>query len=116
MNKMILGFVVMGLSTLSFAAHAEVEITGSCLEKIESAIDDTNEDDTGCVKGAYVDSVLDVRGDVYSVSYGRSVCEGYINGEADATLKDITQKTRGGKTVISECKVVNLEITDESGD
>lgn len=115
-------FMSLVLGTMSFTtltAHADtnVEFTGSCLSKIEAEIDDTKEDESGdCINGAFVGSVDEVKGNVYSLSYGRGSCEGAIGGTADVTLQVLKQKLSGGKTLISECKIKRLEITDEWAD
>lgn len=116
MYKSLVMVLVAGSVASSAYAEPKVELVGACRAKVEEELDLTNEDDTGCVKGAFVESVDDINGDVFSISYGRSVCEGYINGSADVTLTITKQRKSKGVTKITECKVRQLEITEESGD
>ncbi|WP_374077533.1 hypothetical protein [Bdellovibrio bacteriovorus] len=119
MKAIIMSFVfgAVGFTTLTAHAETNVEFTGSCLGKIEAAIDDTKEDESGdCINGAFVGSVDEVKGNVYSLSYGRGSCEGAIGGTADVTLQVLKKSVSNGTTLISECKIKRLEITDEWAD
>lgn len=114
-RKLILASTLSATAIPAFAA-VKYEITGSCAEKIETELDSYKDDENECIGGAYIDVVNEVNGNVYSISYGREVCEGYISGDADVTMTITKQRKVKGKIRISGCDVEKVEITDETGD
>lgn len=116
--KSFIALTVLSLAAGPMFAHADtnVELVGTCLASVEKELDFFNDDQTGCIGGAFVDNVDEINGDVYTVAYGRSACEGAVSGTAEATLKILKQQTVGGKSQISKCNVLKLVITDESAD
>jgi hypothetical protein len=106
----IAGIVVFSIN-LAFA-EAKLEFSGRCLSNVERALDETNADDSGCTLGAFVESVDAVKGNVFSISYGRTVCKATLNGKADVTLTMASGNMN--LSPISACTVKNLKITEES--
>jgi len=115
-NFFVLALVLS--SQVALAAQTVV-ITGNCQDMINDALGESYDGEANdCVDGSgHIDGeALSMRRNKVEVSYSRDVCEGYLTGTAEVTLKNIVKKTVGNVVTISDCDVVNFEITEESGD